>query len=177
MKRTTRSWTRALLALLALSTLDTAAAQTTELAKDPWDELPLYCHNPTGPKLRVCQLKLPGGFAETHLRSNGFYGEFDKLEQSLRKLADSKEYFMNRRLKGSPVFLILQEFADAQRTKGNTPEGQVLAKWKKAKPDSEFVLLAEAMVLYGEAWEARGGGYASSVSSGGWEAPDYGHSL
>lgn len=171
MKRTTGTWAWTLFALFALHG-GSAGAQTATAPVDPWDLPPLYCHNPTGPKLRVCQLKLAGGFAEEHLRSYGMYGQFDQLERSLRKLADSKEYFMTRRLKGSAVYLALNEFADAQRTLGNTPKGQILAKWKKAVPDSEFVLLAEAMVLYGQAWEARGDGYSSTVSAQGREIFD-----
>jgi hypothetical protein len=95
--------------------------------------------------------------------------QFRRLEQSLRSISQSTALFPSRRYKNSMVAWLLLDVATAEK-KATDPSGTTtLAAWKAAVPDSQFVPLIEAAMLYAEAWDVRGNGYASTVSPESWK--------
>jgi hypothetical protein len=95
--------------------------------------------------------------------------DFERLEQSLKELAQSKDFFPDGTPKSRVVYSFINEVVRNHRERTFPVTAEVLAKWRTAAPDSQFVLLADAALLFREAWDARGNGTASSVSPQAWE--------
>ncbi|WP_457282173.1 DUF4034 domain-containing protein [Polaromonas sp. P5_D5] len=92
---------------------------------------------------------------------------FAMLERALKELSGSDKNFpTGEPLSSAPGFAFRQIFL----TPGaGEPERLQLAHWKTAFPNSHFVVLAEAAYQHADAWNARGGGYANTVSPESWK--------
>lgn len=95
---------------------------------------------------------------------------FGLLEQALKDLSGSdKNFLTGEPLSSTPYFAFHQIFKGPG---AGEHERMQLAQWKAAFPNSHFVALAEAAYQYADAWNARGGGYAGTVSPESWKLFD-----
>jgi hypothetical protein len=137
--------------------------------------------NPTGHVLAAPPLAARSKTAPETLQNEQEYkstikqyfsqGNFDQLEKSVREARESKG-----RLVGGGWKLFA--FYDAINTTF-IPEHPDESDWKMyldsvkqwlaAKPDSAAAHISLAQAYVGYAWQARGGGYADSVTEEGWE--------
>jgi hypothetical protein len=92
---------------------------------------------------------------------------FDELESKAAKLRASKETFRNGSWK-------IAQFYEALACNDDEPESmwqlhdRIYHEWTAAKPTSVTARVAYARFLADYAWQARGSGYANTVSKEGW---------
>lgn len=97
-------------------------------------------------------------------------GNYQWLESEAKRLIESKERF------GDGTWKLPRFYAglDPKRylDKSATPEARLAAfeSWILAFPDSSTCLIAKAETLTSMAWDARGSGYANTVSEEQWKA-------
>jgi hypothetical protein len=163
---------RWLVASLAAFTLQSAFAQLEDTgAPPPWNKRFDKCSHPLVHDF-TCDFDpwKTSISSQEQFRGAARRGEFAKLEADLRLLAGSDGIFSDRLYKGSVVYSWIREVVQNERRTGQPPGvREVLARWRAAVPDSQFVLLADALRLHDQAWDARGNGFASTVSPQAWE--------
>ncbi|MDQ3621745.1 MAG: DUF4034 domain-containing protein [Verrucomicrobiota bacterium] len=124
-----------------------AAAARLQPAKDPIDE-------------EISAFRAEFREAYDHRR-------FDDLEQRAAKLRAAREVF------GNGSWKILQ-FYNSFECRDDEPESmwelhdRIHQEWIAAKPESITACVAYADFLTGYAWQARGSGYAGTVTEKGW---------
>jgi hypothetical protein len=94
-------------------------------------------------------------------------GQFDALEAEAA--SPSLASFEALGLPGSRVFFDGFDFSDWQKTPDWPRYFEQIDAWAKSHPDSIYPPLARSIALKSYAWEARGDGYADSVSENGWK--------
>jgi hypothetical protein len=93
--------------------------------------------------------------------------DFKALDELYEQWCTGKDRFPDGRWKLSQYGEGLDRNFDAWKTW--TRDLQVIERWQRARPQSRAALYAEAVYWRARAWDARGGGYAGSVSKEGWE--------
>jgi hypothetical protein len=93
--------------------------------------------------------------------------DFKALDELYGEWCTGKDRFPDGRWKLSQYGDGLSQNFDAWRTWAK--DLGVLQQWQRARPQSKAALYAEAIYWRANAWAARGGGYAGSVSKEAWE--------
>jgi hypothetical protein len=134
----------------------------------PWDIRPATCLN--GPRVAApgCTVENWPTFDETRRRVAGLYQaeQFSLLEQALAEIAASQTRFTSGRPATSAAYWAFRLLMPGPGVP--VAEQDRMARWRAAVPHSSFATLAEARFLYAHAWNARGSGYAQSVSKEAW---------
>lgn len=145
-------------------------AQTPEGPRYPWDQRPNKCFMPGAEPIGMCAPVDSGSSAQKvsqHifvLFANETYG---LLERYLSDLLASNKRFADG---GYPEEAMVDTFG--RLMPGVIDDGRgvrAIAAWRKVAPESQFLLLAEAHLAWATAWNARGSGYANTVSREAWE--------
>ena len=163
----------AISALLAVP----AFAQENLLAKPakkyPWDQRLPRCFEGTPEHVRMmmsvadfCQYRGWVDYAETKSRVDMLMlrEDFDLVERAENELGYSSERFNSGQYFFDAWYLSL----DSMSKFGDHGAARA-SNWAKAKGSDGYARLAEALARYGEAWQARGGGYSNTVTPEGWE--------
>jgi hypothetical protein len=136
----------------------------------PWDERPFKCLAPGAPQIGLCKPldNWPTPDRTIHYISNLYFNEsFPLLEHYLSELAASKKRFADGTYAEEAIFRAFSQIMSGPTAQQSG--AQLDAEWRKAVPGSQFVALAEYERLYTMAWDARGRGYADTVSPESWE--------
>lgn len=105
------------------------------------------------------------------VKENFSKGNFDQLEKIVREARESK----GRVVGGTWKVLAFYFAIDGTFLSSKPKESEwkmlfdSLNQWVKTKPESAAARISLAQAYMDYAWEARGGGYASTVSRTGWE--------
>ena len=91
--------------------------------------------------------------------------DFELVARAERDLAYSDQRFASGDYHFDAWYAGLQRLFEYQPERGR----RAVEKWKSLLGSDGSVALAEALILYGEAWEARGPGKANTVSPEGWK--------
>jgi hypothetical protein len=94
--------------------------------------------------------------------------DYDKLDELAAKLRTSKECYANGHWKLADVYTALVPSDDASDDKWENCIAN-LQDWVASKPDSITARVSLANILVNYAWQARGGGYAGTVTDKGWQ--------
>jgi len=153
--------------MMCACTSSFAADQTTP-KRFPWDRRPMKCFAPEAiPTSPLCA-ELPNwpDWSGTSSRVQSLFTEpdFDLIARAERELADSTQTFPNGDYYFDAWYWALYVMFDQQPTRYR----ETLEKWKTATGGEGHVLLAEVMMRIGEGWEARGSGFANTVSPEAW---------
>lgn len=90
--------------------------------------------------------------------------DFDLLERAASEVAYSQQQFASGRYRFEAWILAMQVSFQYQ------PErGALVERWEAAKGSDGMVAVAKAFMQVGQAWLARGSGYANTVSPEAWE--------
>ena len=135
----------------------------------PWDQRPAKCAMPQAQGSPMCAMDHwpTATVAKERLALLRERGQWVLLERALADLSASERLFPDGGGPGRLIHSTLVSFADDGRTRART--GPPLAEWRAAVPDSAFLQLIDAAQLQRQAREARGEGYASTVSRESWE--------
>lgn len=136
----------------------------------PWDERPLKCFVPGAPQIGLCKPvdNWPTPDRTIHYISILYFNEtFPLLERYLSDLVASKRRFVDGTYAEEAIFRAFRAIMSGPTVEQFAP--RLDAAWRKAVPDSQFVVLAEFERMYTRAWDARGRGYADTVSRESWE--------
>ena len=90
---------------------------------------------------------------------------FELIGQAEKKLAFSDQRFAD----GKYYFDAWYQAMNSMFYRQPARYAKTLEKWKAVNPDSGTVIIADALFHLGQGWEARGEGYANTVSKEGWE--------
>lgn len=94
-------------------------------------------------------------------------GEFVQLDDALACLAHSSKRFQNGKLGASAVYWTFRRQMPAPGVRPT--ESLHVQRWKRERPNSDFAQFAELRLMYAMAWNARGSGFARSVSEEEWQ--------
>jgi hypothetical protein len=135
----------------------------------PWDQRPRKCFMP-GDAAKFdpqCRLSNWPDYATSKGRVDRLFIEpdFDLVERAEKELGFSKEKFASGEYYFDAWYLSLQVMFRHQAQLG----GKNVKEWAARKGADGYVKLAEALVHYGEAWEARGRGFANTVAPEAWK--------
>ena len=136
--------------------------------KFPWDMRPNKCFLPEVAAIEMCAAKPDWpDFAETKRRVDNLFIEpdFDLFQRAESELGFSRQQFLSGEYYFEAWSMSLQNVFVHQPVRG----AQIARDWAKSKGSDGYAKLAEAMVHYGEAWLARGGGFANTVTPEGWD--------
>ena len=129
----------------------------------------MKCFAPEGENAPMCA-ELPNwpDWAETESRVQSLFTEpdFDLVARAEREAEPiPPNVFRTANIVSTPGI------GQCTLCSGQQPEryAETLEKWKLAAGGEGQVLLAEAMLRRGEAWAARGGGFANTVSPEAWK--------
>src|SRR5882724_369471 len=139
----------------------------------PWDQRPLKCFHPSAPPVPQCRSNDWPSYRETKERVSRLLIEEDfalvqKAEQDLG-------YSQKRFATGQYYFEAWYDALETQLSNPNPRFYQLVDAWGKAEGKDGYAVIAEALLRYGEAWRARGGGVAGTVSPEAWSI--YGRKL
>ncbi|MGB5082216.1 MAG: hypothetical protein WBO23_15925 [Burkholderiales bacterium] len=134
----------------------------------PWDERPPKCFMPGAMEVAgsYCAPKDWTSYPATAYRVNQLLmaRDFDLVQRAENELGYSREQF-------SPgEYLFDAWYSGLNGVFGHAGElsYELLGAWTKAKGEDGYVKVAEAMVRYGEGWNARGYGASGTVSPEAW---------
>ncbi len=99
-------------------------------------------------------------------------GEYKQLDELATRYRSTKERTLSGSWRLSLLYGGLRVKASTKKedTTGTQMErAEQLKKWMEVRPNSITARVAWASYLKDRAWEARGGGFASTVTEGGWE--------
>jgi hypothetical protein len=85
----------------------------------------------------------------------------------MREIASSKKRFVNGDSPASAAYWAFRRLMPAPRT-NESHQGKI-SRWRDAVPASYFVPFAQSRLMYANAWNVRGSGFAGSVSKESWE--------
>jgi hypothetical protein len=143
--------------------------QRAELKRPPWDTRPPKCFiSPEVMRLSPNCVAEPDwpSFSKTisRVRDLFVYDDYALLAWAEKELGFSDEKFPSGeyRFEAFNLTLVQQFSTSDEYTK------EMLEKWRAANPDQGYAKLAEALMLYNNAWEIRGGGYANTVNPEAW---------
>jgi WD40 repeat protein len=91
--------------------------------------------------------------------------KFDELTDKIDALRRERAFYKT----GMPKLYVIYSQLGTPENHDWSGLHELLAEWRAAKPKSIAPLIAEAEALKCEGWEARGSGWASTVSGKGWE--------
>ena len=155
---------KAIVAALALLAYSAAFAQPAK--KFPWDQRPNKCFLPGGdvpPALNpMCAANDWPSLPETKHRIDILFAhqDLDWLERAEEEVGFSRERFASGEYRFEAWFLSL----DANFRHLDERSKAFALRWAKEKGAAGYAPLVQAMVAHAEAWEARGTGYADTVS-------------
>jgi hypothetical protein len=129
-----------------------------------WDRRPAKCFAPDAvPSAPICaEAANWPDWSETESRVQSLFTEpdFDLVARAERELAESTERFPNGEYRFDAWYWALNLMFKKQPDR----YAETLEKWKVVADNKGQVLLAQVLLLEGEAWAARGGGYSNTVS-------------
>jgi hypothetical protein len=158
------------LAACAALVLASGELQAQHQQTYPWDNRPKKCLMEGAPQVGPCAPvdDYPSPERVNQYIQNLYYNDtFRLLERYLTGLAASGKRFQDGQ---HPEEVLLRAFTNLMimgAQHGNAVERN--AAWRREAPGSKFVLYAEAARLRALAWNARGTGYAHTVSPESWE--------
>lgn len=151
------------------------APQVTPPKRFSWDRRPLKCFAPdVPPGMRMCaEASNWPDWVDTVSRVQLLFAEadFELIARAERELGFSDQRFSAT----DPTHTTGEYYFDAWywalyvlfgRDSGRFAD--TLEKWKAATGGAGYVILAEALAREGEGWDARGTGYAGTVSKEAW---------
>lgn len=149
---------------------DSPDLQAQTFTKYPWDMRPNKCFlNPEVPKVGMCQASPDWpDLVTTKRRVDSLLANqnFDLIERGGKEVGLSKAQFPS----GDYVFEAWSLAFDAFFHYASSDFGaKVIKEWIAHSGREGFATLAEAYTVYGQAWNARGGGYSNTVSPEGWK--------
>ena len=135
----------------------------------PWDQRPPKCFLPGAMEAAGIYCAAPPNwpnYAETKRRVDRLIidSDLDLLERAETELGFSRDRFPSGQYYFDAWFLSLYTLF----TLPNEHLYRLASAWAKAKGEDGYVKLAEALMRYGEAWVARGTGYANTVTPEAW---------
>jgi len=151
--------------------IDAYAQRAIPLPKRfPWDQRPPKCFLPGAMEMMGVYCAPPPNwpnYGETTNRVERLIidPDFDLLERAETELGFSRDKFPSGQYYFDAWFLAL----DTLFTLPSEPLYATASAWAKAKGEDGYVKLAEALMRYGEAWAARGTGYANTVTPEAWD--------
>jgi len=127
----------------------------------PWDVRPLKCFLPDAIPSGQCQSDDWPNYGETKRRVDRLFVEpdFDLIERAENELGYSEKQFASGYYHFDAWFLSLDQMLKYE----SQPLYQVVSGWGKAKGEGGYVKLAEALLRYGEGWQAIQG-YSNTVT-------------
>jgi hypothetical protein len=163
------SLARCQLALLLACVGGATLAQTPSPSRYPWDARPATCLNESRAAAPECALDNWPTFDETVQRVAFLYQteQFPLLERALADIVSSNKRYVSGNPASSAAYWAFRRLMPGPGVPSGTKDR--VARWRAAIPQSYFVVFAEARYQYGNAWNARGSGYAGSVSKESWE--------
>jgi hypothetical protein len=137
-----------------------------EVKRYPWDNRFEKCFgSPEALMFPDCRLENWPSFPESKQRIDMVIagGDVELIERAIEELATSGSKFATGEYYFEAAHLSMRQFQEM-------PSWNValVNTWVKELGRNGFSCLAEAMLDHGKAWEARGGGYAHTVSPEGW---------
>jgi hypothetical protein len=157
-----------LLALAASSGVTLAQAPGAVPAKRyPWDQRQPKCFLPDAIPAGLCKSDDWPDYGETKRRVDRLIvqADYDLLDRAEGELGFSDKQFPSGYYYFDAWFSSLDELVTYQDRRVY----EVVDGWAKAKGDGGYVRLAEALLRSAEAWHARGGGYANTVTPEAWK--------
>lgn len=160
-------------AALAFATAVMAQPTPPDLAdvpkQYPWDHRPRKCFLPgDGPSFDPqCRFSNWPDYATAKGRVDRLFADpdYDLIERAEKELGFSKETFATGEYHFDAWYLSLQaNFRHQPHT-----AGAKVREWASRKGQGGYVRMAEALTLYGEAWQARGSGFSNTVSPEAWK--------
>ncbi|MCZ8293379.1 MAG: hypothetical protein O9312_07675 [Hylemonella sp.] len=138
-------------------------------ARYPWDHRPGKCRFPGAAASDLCKLNDWPDQSTTVERLQLLLerSEFVLLERALNELASSGDVFAGGSSPAATAYSVLEWILEQDAR--TPPADSWLVPWRKAQPDSTMLKMLEAIQLQHKAWEVRGSGYASTVSTESWE--------
>jgi hypothetical protein len=133
----------------------------------PWDQRQPKCFVPGAERAWQCKLNDWPDYRETLSRAQRLLLNAD-LDLVLR--AESDLGFSQKKFPTGQYYF--EAWYSAMETMLSTPNPRIYAlveQWGKAKGEEGYARIAEALLKHGEAWQARGSGYASAVSPESWD--------
>jgi len=151
------------------------AAQIKPAKRFSWDRRPLKCFAPDVPQGMPMCAEAPNwpDWVDTVSRVQSLFVEldFELIARAERELGFSDQRFSAT----NPTHSTGEYYFDAWYWALNamfrgepTRYADTLEKWKAATGGTGYVVLAEALATEGEGWEARGPGYAGTVTKEAW---------
>lgn len=156
--------------MLFCSPFDAWAQGASSHPRYPWDSRPEHClQNPAAKAAECATTETWPDFDVTATRIGFLYnGEmFPQLERALADVVTSKKRFTSGYTPASAAYWAFRSLMNGGRF--DPADRDRIARWRKAIPNSHFVVFAEARYLYANAWNIRGSGFAGSVSKESWE--------
>jgi len=155
--------------VLAMSGLafSQAQVQATRPKPYPWDRRPDGCFLPgVPPNTPICKSDDWPNYYDTHQRVQSLLlnPDFDLVLRAEDDLGLSQKRFPT----GQYYFEAWYSALASMLSRPSPRLYEVVESWGKAKNQDGYAKIAEALLRNGEAWQARGSGYANAVSPEGW---------
>lgn len=170
----TRTRAQAIRILIAIALTSLAIgdlhAQLRVTERYPWDERPNKCFAPGAEPIGQCRPadNWPSPDLTVRYIFNLYANDtFVLLERYLSDFVASKKRFRSGEYPEEVIFRAFNLLMPRPAEDGSGLQRN--AAWRKEVPDSKFVLFAEFALLRATAWNARGSGFADSVSKESWE--------
>lgn len=148
---------------------EAAGGSESEPERYPWDRRPASCFVEPAAATQECAPQDWPNFEVTVDRVIFLYEsrQFALLERALAELCRSEQRFINGRPVAAAAYTAFRSMMSGDSF--DPRDGERIAVWRSAVPGSVFADFAEARWKYAAAWNARGAGYAGSVSEEAWE--------
>jgi hypothetical protein len=138
-----------------------------QVKRYPWDERQPKCFLPDVIPTQQCKANDWPNYGESkrHIDRLLIEPDYDLLERAENELGFSDKQFASGYYYFDAWFLSLDTLMWYQ----SQPMDKVVSGWAKAKGETGYVKLCEALLRSAEAWNARGSGYANTVTPEAWD--------
>lgn len=149
------------------SSAQAQAPSAAQPKRYPWDQRQPKCFLPDAIPSAQCKANDWPDYGESkrHIDRLLIEPDYDLLERAENELGFSEKQFPSGYYYFDAWFLSL----DAMLKYQSQPMYKVVSGWAKAKGEGGYVKLAEALLRYGEGYQAAGGGFPNRESPEGWE--------
>ena len=153
--------------------LQPALGQSNEIAsaqkKYPWDTRPNKCFvSAETLAMPMCAARADwSNFSETSDRISTLFAreDYDLIARAEKEVGFSNAQFPSGEYFFDAWYVALRYFFEHKGTNG----GEYIDSWSASRGKDGYIKLAQALIRYGEAWNARGSGFAGTVSKESWD--------